>query len=73
MSKCNYLGCRSIAFNLQRDGIEQGDLCDVHYWKDRFVESDQMVKKLSAENGALRERIDDLIAGDVMHEPNWSN
>jgi uncharacterized protein (UPF0335 family) len=27
--------CGSYAFNLRKDGIEQGDLCDVHYWQDQ--------------------------------------
>jgi hypothetical protein len=25
--------CGSYAFNLYREGIVQGDLCDVHYWE----------------------------------------
>lgn len=31
--KC--IKCGSLAFNLQSEGIEQGDLCDVHYWQNR--------------------------------------
>lgn len=37
--KCNHTlkdgfhRCGSYQFNLWRDGIEQGDLCDVHYWQ----------------------------------------
>ena len=27
--------CGSFAFNLKRDGIDQGELCDVHYWQER--------------------------------------
>ena len=27
--------CGSYQFNLYKDGIDQGDLCDVHYWQDR--------------------------------------
>ena len=27
--------CGSAAFNLQWDGIEQGDYCDKHYWQSR--------------------------------------
>ena len=41
--------------------------------------ADEIIR-LREENAALRaqleaaqERIKDLIAGDVMHEPNWSN
>lgn len=25
--------CGSYAFNLYKDGIDQGNLCDVHYWQ----------------------------------------
>jgi hypothetical protein len=25
--------CGSYAFNLYKDDIDQGDLCDVHYWQ----------------------------------------
>jgi hypothetical protein len=25
--------CGSYAFNLYKDDIDQGDLCDVHYWE----------------------------------------
>jgi hypothetical protein len=27
--------CGSYAFNLYSEGIDQGDLCDVHYWQDQ--------------------------------------
>ena len=27
--------CGSYAFNLEKDDIDQGDLCDVHYWKNK--------------------------------------
>lgn len=27
--------CGSYAFNLARDGIKQGEYCDVHYWRVR--------------------------------------
>ena len=27
--------CGSYQFNLYKDDIDQGDLCDVHYWQDR--------------------------------------
>lgn len=27
--------CGSHAFNLYAEGIDQGDLCDAHYWRDR--------------------------------------
>jgi hypothetical protein len=33
MSKC--IKCGSYAFNLHKDDIDQGALCDVHYWQGR--------------------------------------
>ena len=27
--------CGSYAFNLYKDDIDQGDLCDVHYWQSK--------------------------------------
>lgn len=30
-----YRCCGSYAFNLHRDGIDQGEYCDVHYWQDQ--------------------------------------
>lgn len=37
-SKCaeGYV-CGSFAFNLYKEGIDQGDLCDVHYWKAKAL------------------------------------
>ena len=31
--KQNGFNCGSYAFNLYMDDIDQGDLCDVHYWQ----------------------------------------
>ena len=33
MNKC--IKCGSHAFNLYKEGIDQGGLCDVHYWQGR--------------------------------------
>jgi hypothetical protein len=35
--------CGSYAFNLQRDGIDQGTLCDVHYWQARAAELERLI------------------------------
>mgnify|MGYP003655061519 CR=1 FL=1 len=39
MKQCKHVKapyqCGSYAFNLNADGINQGDLCDVHYWQDQ--------------------------------------
>jgi hypothetical protein len=31
----NGFNCGSYAFNLYKDDIDQGDLCDVHYWQEK--------------------------------------
>jgi hypothetical protein len=36
--------CGSYAFNLQRDGIDQGTLCDVHYWQARAAELENAIR-----------------------------
>lgn len=33
MNKC--IKCGSYAFNLHKDNIDQGSLCDVHYWQGK--------------------------------------
>jgi hypothetical protein len=39
MKRCTFKDgshyCGSYAFNLYSEGIDQGDLCDVHYWQDQ--------------------------------------
>ncbi|MBU3577555.1 hypothetical protein [Polynucleobacter sp. UK-Kesae-W10] len=34
MKRCH---CGSYAFNLYKEDIDQGDLCDVHYWKEKAL------------------------------------
>jgi hypothetical protein len=34
MKQCK---CGSYAFNLYKEDIDQGDLCDVHYWKEKAL------------------------------------
>jgi len=40
MKRCKHINqgnlCGSYAFNLFSGGIDQGELCDVHYWQDKF-------------------------------------
>jgi hypothetical protein len=31
----NGFNCGSYAFNLYKDDIDQGGLCDVHYWQEK--------------------------------------
>ena len=33
--KCGAWNCGSYQFNLYKDDINQGDLCDVHYWQTK--------------------------------------
>ena len=49
--------CGSYAFNLLRNGIDQGALCDVHYWQDK-------AEKLKALNAELAEAIKAFIDYD---------
>ena len=34
MKQCK---CGSYAFNIYKEDIDQGDLCDVHYWKEKAL------------------------------------
>ena len=31
--------CGSYAFNLYKNDIDQGNLCDVHYWQDQAMKA----------------------------------
>jgi hypothetical protein len=44
--------CGSYAFNLYKEGIDQGDLCDVHYWKKQACPPPPMECKTDAEKVA---------------------
>ena len=33
--KCGAWNCGSYQFNLYKDDIDQGQLCDVHYWQTK--------------------------------------
>jgi hypothetical protein len=35
IQKDGFHTCGSYAFNLWSEGIEQGDLCDVHFWQQK--------------------------------------
>ena len=47
--QCNHLKpdgfhyCASYAFNLHREGIDQGTYCDAHYWKNQY---EQLLKQV---------------------------
>jgi hypothetical protein len=33
--KCGAWNCGSYQFNLYKDAVDQGELCDVHYWQTK--------------------------------------
>lgn len=51
--------CGSFAFNLWREGIDQGEFCDVHYWQHRAERADTRIDfvlaKLDVANGRIVE------------------
>lgn len=49
--RCAQKGCGSYAFNLAHDGVDQGSLCDVHYWQSQA----NQLKALNAELAAALE------------------
>ena len=42
MNKC--IKCGSYAFNLYKEDIDQGGLCDVHYWQGRAHRAEALVQ-----------------------------
>ena len=43
MSNC--IKCGSYAFNLYKEGIDQGGLCDVHYWQGRAHRAEALAEQ----------------------------
>lgn len=43
MSKC--IKCGSYAFNLYKEEIDQGGLCDVHYWQGRAHRAEALAEQ----------------------------
>ena len=43
MSKC--IKCGSYAFNLYKEGIDQGGFCDVHYWQGRAHRAEALAEQ----------------------------
>jgi hypothetical protein len=47
--RCKHIGkdgyrCLSYAFNLYKDDIDQGELCDVHYWQERALKAEALAQ-----------------------------
>ena len=50
IEKDGFHTCGSYAFNLWKDDIDQGNLCDVHYWQNKAQRkplTDEQILKLS--------------------------
>ena len=45
VEKDGFHRCGSYAFNLYKDDIDQGELCDVHYWQERALEAEALAKE----------------------------
>ena len=46
--------CGSYQFNLHQQGIEQGTLCDVHYWQARVAELEGQLEGAGARIETMR-------------------
>jgi len=54
--------CGSYAFNLYMDDIDQGDLCDVHYWQ---AKAQRTWIGLTKEDKDLIEDLCEMMIGDA--------
>ena len=48
--KCGDWRCGSYQFNLYKHDIDQGNLCDVHYWQTQAQKAEATSKEPSAED-----------------------
>ena len=51
--KCGDWNCASYQFNLYKDNIDQGDLCDVHYWQTRAQKAEALNQQPTAEDWVI--------------------
>ena len=58
--------CGSYAFNLYKNDIDQGNLCDVHYWQD------QAMKAAAQEREKCAKVCDELPAPDIYSDADKS-
>jgi hypothetical protein len=49
--KCGAWNCGSYQFNLYKDEIDQGELCDVHYWQTKAQSEQEPVAYYHPKNG----------------------
>lgn len=57
--------CGSYAFNLQKEGIDQGNLCDVHYWQQKCT-------TIASNHAALTEQVAESWDGCQYDAPGES-
>jgi hypothetical protein len=53
IKKDGFHTCGSYAFNLYKEDIDQGDLCDVHYWQNKAQRqplTDEQIDELVRKN-----------------------
>jgi hypothetical protein len=76
MNKC--IKCGSYAFNLYKEDIDQGGLCDVHYWQGRAhraeAKQEQQVVSLQCAHcqvtiDTLNDKVMSLLAKQEQGEP----
>jgi hypothetical protein len=66
--------CGSYAFNLYMDDIDQGDLCDVHYWQAKAqrtwvgLTDDEVYKLAFALEGEHWKKIADAIEAKLKEK-----
>lgn len=57
------LRCGSHAFNIYQEGIEQGDLCDRHYFQALLIQSETPCVWTKTDSGYFRSGCDD---GEIL-------
>ena len=92
MKRCKHIKgsyeCGSYAFNLLSGGIDQGELCDVHYWQDQAENTfkpdynteavlvEEMQRMAANERpwvGLTEERIKDIWLKGKDHGDDWAD
>jgi hypothetical protein len=92
MKRCKHIDrlnlCGSYAFNLLSGGIDQGELCDVHYWQDQAENTfkpdynteavlvEEMQRMAANERpwvGLTEERIKDIWLKGKDHGDDWAD
>jgi hypothetical protein len=64
--KCGDWRCGSYQFNLYKHDIDQGDLCDVHYWQTRAQKAEATSKELTAEDWVILRCLREMHQNKIM-------